>query len=70
MCRCPEKPGMNPGTQRAVNHTLRGPQREETAGADPRKPLGASGARRRAVESPEAGAEALQEIGGLRPREP
>ena len=25
MCRCPEKPGKYPGTQRAVNHTLRGP---------------------------------------------
>ena len=53
MCRCPEKPGKYPGTQRAVNHTLRGPQKVQVAGGETL-----------------AGAEALQEIRGLRPQEP
>ena len=52
-CRCPEKPGKYPGTQRAVNHTLRGPQMVQVVGGETK-----------------AGAEALQEIGGLRPQEP
>ena len=53
MCRCPEKPGKYPGTQKAVNHTLRGPQMVQVVGGETK-----------------AGAEALQEIGGLRPQEP
>ena len=53
MHRCPKKPGKHPGTQRAVNHTLRGPQKVQVVGGETK-----------------AGAEALQEIGGLRPQEP
>ena len=34
MCRCPEKPGKYPGTQRAVNHTLRGPQMVQVVGGE------------------------------------